>query len=143
MPAPSGMLRAGFSGDAPKLQIGTRYYTVRSRGVLDGQIVVFDDVTGNVNHRTETERLVEELKNANRELRDFAYISSHDIKSPVASLYGLIEMLADEDAVKPEHQELLDLVRRSIRGVRDTISTLSEVLKYRHSLEVDRTPVCL
>lgn len=125
--------------ELPELMIGSNYYTIRSRVVIDGQLIVIDDITESVNNRCETERLVEELRHANQELRDFAYISSHDMKSPVASLYGLIELLASENAVKPEHQELLAMVQRSVTSVRDTIATLNEVLKYRHSLQVDRS----
>lgn len=78
------------------------------------------------------------LERANRELEDFAYISSHDMKSPVASVNGLLTMMDKKGAVKGEYAQLFEMVRQSARQLQLTVGTLNNTIAYRKTLTPQR-----
>ncbi len=60
---------------------------------LDAQFVVFADVTDGQPHEEERKRLVQELFNANVDLRNFARATTHDLRAPLRSIAGFAALL--------------------------------------------------
>jgi chemotaxis family two-component system sensor kinase Cph1 len=54
----------------------------------------------------------------------FAYITSHNLRSPAANLHGLIELLAESGGEKAE-----EVRRRALKSSRQLLSTLDDVSK--------------
>ncbi len=86
-------------------------------------------------------RVNEELKKAlksveshNQYLEQFAYISAHDIKAPIITVSGLIELLAKRNAVKTEHIAILEMLTSSINQIQRTNHALNDILKLRKNL---------
>lgn len=71
----------------------------------------------------------EDLEHANRELRDFLAISSHDMRAPLSSILGSVEMLAvrGEEMGEDGRRRLLDIAgsatARLVRLVDDLLTT--------------------
>ncbi len=127
-------LREGrFAYEIEEMPLGDEYYSVRAQPLLDGQLLVFDDVTRRVHSRQAQNRLTQDLAAANRNLEEFAYISAHDMKSPIASLAGLLQQLAEEDAVKEEARDLFEMAQRSVASMQRTLRALNEVLAFKKS----------
>ncbi|MBS1662246.1 MAG: response regulator [Bacteroidetes bacterium] len=78
------------------------------------------------------------LERANRELEDFAYISSHDMKSPVSSFNGLLAMMDRKGAVKGEHAQLFEMTRQSAKQLQLTVNMLNNTIAYRKNLTPQR-----
>jgi len=55
----------------------------------------------------------EELRMANTELDHFVDITSHNLRSPLASALGLVEILQQSN-VEPQQNELLSFIKKSI-----------------------------
>jgi signal transduction histidine kinase len=68
----------------------------------------------------------EELARTNRELDSFVYSVSHDIRSPLMSVLGLVDIIQHEGD-KVDKARLFDLLRHSIHRLDDT---LLEVIDY-------------
>jgi len=68
----------------------------------------------------------EELSKTNRELDSFVYSVSHDIRSPLMSVLGLVDIIQHEGD-KVDKTRLFDLLRHSIHRLDDT---LLEVIDY-------------
>lgn len=76
---------------------------------IDGAIV---DITAQKQTEEELRKINEDLQKTNAELDRFVYSASHDLRAPLMSLLGLINIMELEK--KKDNSEHLDLMRRSI-----------------------------
>ncbi len=70
-----------------------------------GQVTVYgvvSDITINKYQESVKETLLQELQKANRELAEFAYIVSHDLKAPLRAISSLAQWLSED------YREILD-----------------------------------
>ena len=80
-------------------------------GAVEGIAVVAFEVTDQVRARRRSETLAAELKSTNRDLDQFAYVASHDLKAPLRGIANLSEWL--EEALRRQ-AERRDARARSI-----------------------------
>ena len=89
--------------------------------------VIFEDVSERERLQRKIANQLRELERSNRELDDFAYVASHDLKAPLQDVRNLADWIAeDAGAVLPEssmrHVALLgDRVRRMERLLDDLL----------------------
>jgi two-component system sensor kinase FixL len=87
------------------------------------------DISDRKANEEQREALVKELEVVNQELRDFAYIVSHDLKAPLRSIGSLSDwLIQDYEAVlDDEGKELLTLLKGRITRMHNLIE---DVLNY-------------
>jgi signal transduction histidine kinase len=83
------------------------------------------------------------LERTNRELEEFAYISSHDMKSPITSLRGLLTLMQEKDAIKREHRNLFGMAVNSVSQMQKTINALNDIIAFRKTLRIEREKIDL
>ena len=94
------------------------------------------DITDSKNYENQLLRNNEELKKINSELDQFVYSVSHDLRSPLLSVKGLLSLikLAEGDI---ESEQFMGLIQKSINRLDDTVL---EILEYsrnsRKELEI-------
>lgn len=81
-------------------------------------------------------RLNEELKTANDYLEQLAFISAHDIKSPILSLQGLVDVLSRSKNISDEDMKVLEMQKTVIRQMQQTNNALNDILKLRKNLRI-------
>jgi signal transduction histidine kinase len=91
--------------------------------------------------RRELEVYTLALERSNKDLGEFAYICAHDMKSPVSSLRGLLDMMKQKDAVKPEYQKLFTMAGRSVEQMQKTLLALNNTLAYKRTLTQEKEEV--
>jgi signal transduction histidine kinase len=83
-----------------------------------------------LNRTLELQRANKELIDHNNQLEQFAFVSAHSLRSPVASILGLanlIKMTNDQD----EKEEALHLLVQSTYNLDEVISELNAILEIR------------
>ncbi|MFV8355190.1 sensor histidine kinase [Flavobacterium sp. XS1P32] len=72
------------------------------------------------------EKTLESLEKTNTELERFAYIAAHDLKSPLANISGLSDLLISDysDAMNHEVNEILNLIKSSSDKLKEMIDSL-------------------
>ena len=83
-------------------------------------------------------RLNEELQAANNYLEQLAFISAHDIKSPILTLQGLVDLMVAGD-LTAENLRILGMQKNVILQMQATNKALNEILKLRQKLKVKDT----
>ncbi|MBS1602404.1 MAG: GHKL domain-containing protein [Bacteroidetes bacterium] len=120
---------------------GDRYVNIKGRLILNGLLITIEDITNRVIAEQRLKVQAEELATSNKELEEFAYLSSHDMKSPILSLEGLMNMMEKNKAVKPEFSNLFEMARNSTHQMRKTIMALNEIIAFRKTLKLEAKPV--
>jgi signal transduction histidine kinase len=96
-----------------------------------------------INEREKAERkqteLLKELESANQELKDFAYIASHDLKAPLRAIKTLADWITTDyaDKIDKDGQEQLNLLKQRVdrmHNLIDGILQYSRVGRVREKL---------
>jgi two-component system phosphate regulon sensor histidine kinase PhoR len=77
------------------------------------------------------ERLVTELKSLDHARSAFLASASHDLRTPLVSILGYIEMLSDDEAglVRSEHVRMLEAMDRNVRRLKTLIEDMLTISK--------------
>jgi signal transduction histidine kinase/integral membrane sensor domain MASE1 len=73
--------------------------------------------------QAETEKLMQEVRDANKELNDFAHIVSHDLKAPLRGISALGGWLLEDEGgrLSPEGKSQIDLLQVRVRQMAEMI----------------------
>lgn len=83
------------------------------------------------------QQLNDHLLRQNRQLEEFANITSHNLRSPIANLQLLVQMY-EQVQDEREKQTYLDMMKRMIAQVSDILQDLLEVVQTRRDLNLER-----
>jgi len=106
-------------------------------GEVIGSIGIHLDITDLKNLQLQKETLLKDLERSNDELHEYAHIVSHDLKSPLRSIYALVAWLKEDNEGKLDDMSLKNvaLIESTLEKMEQLISN---ILKYS-SLEAAST----
>ena len=81
----------------------------------------------------ELRQLSQELMHSNRELQQFAYITSHNLRAPVANLISLLSLF-DKEHLSERNQVFLEKMEMSVERLHATLNDLNEILSSRANM---------
>lgn len=113
------------------------------------KLLILNNITSTVEaqqrtqaHLQELEKLNENLARANADLDTFVYTASHDLKSPILNIEGLVTSLEHElGAASAAVVMELEHIKRSIRRFKQTVEELTEVSRVQRSFDQEATLV--
>ncbi|GAC1312360.1 MAG: PAS domain-containing sensor histidine kinase [Mucilaginibacter sp.] len=85
------------------------------------------DITQRKQYEIERTKLIDDLLQQNKNLEQFTYMISHNLRSPVANIMGCTEMLKEEELDQDEKEFAL-------RGLSTSINKLDGVIKDMHTI---------
>jgi len=92
------------------------------------------DITLQKKDRDELILKNKELEKLNGELDSLVYSITHDLRTPVLALMGLLDIIYESRGIGSENQEYLSLMRKSILRLDETIR---EILNYSRNARTD------
>ena len=101
------------------------------------------DITERKNQEKEKEQLIRELTQNNKDLRQFSYITSHNLRSPLSNLIGLLKLTEDIEIDNQELKLIVDGFSKSTYLLNETISDLGKVIIIRNNPSVDKQNLLL
>ena len=94
-----------------------------SLGEIRGIVGISRDITQRKQAEERQVHLLKELENANQDLKDFAYIISHDLKAPLRAIGSISSWLSTDylDKLDTEGQELVELLMIRVKRMEQLI----------------------
>lgn len=112
-------------------------------GKISHFISIEKDITNRKNLEQEREKLITELTQNNKDLRQFSYITSHNLRGPIANLLGLSSLI-DGFKIKDETlKEILNGIKKATLMFDDTIKDLTMVLNIKDQTSVPKEEVVI
>jgi PAS domain S-box-containing protein len=96
-------------------------------------LVIMTDNADRVKADHEKSRLLEELVTRNKNLENFSYTISHNLRGPVATLLGLAELIEDPDTAFDDKLYLFREVNALVRRTDQTIRDINDILQIKNS----------
>jgi len=116
-----------------------KWYEVRWERVVNknkafiGFILAFKDITSRKIADIEKDRMTTDLVQRYKDLEQFTYIVSHNLRAPVANIIGLSNMLSSRGFNLSKNREVLSALETSINILDHTIMDLNQILQVRNN----------
>jgi PAS domain S-box-containing protein len=95
---------------------------------LSHWVSILRDITEEKKQEKEKEQLIRELTQNNNDLKQFSYITSHNLRAPLSNLTGLLQLLEETTIHDPELQEILNGFNQSTQLLNNTVNDLARVI---------------
>ncbi|RNI31873.1 PAS domain-containing sensor histidine kinase [Rufibacter immobilis] len=103
------------------------------------RLLGYAKITRDLTERRRNEDLMQknkELLRINNDLDNFVYTASHDLKSPITNLEGLLSALQEDlGDEKEKHQQILTMMHGSVNALKKVITDLTDISKLQQESE--------
>ncbi|GAB4480590.1 MAG: hypothetical protein OHK0057_34230 [Thermoflexibacter sp.] len=96
-----------------------------------------------VQHTKQLQITVESLSQRNKDLEQFSYIVSHNLRAPIAHLIGLANIFNKEVPEDPMNQEILTHVQKAAYNLDVIVRDLTHILSIRNNLSLQKERINL
>ncbi|WP_293871518.1 PAS domain S-box protein [Flavobacterium sp.] len=101
------------------------------------------DVTLEKEKEKEREQLIRELTQNNNDLKQFSYITSHNLRAPLSNLTGLLNLIEDIPIENPELKEIITGFSKSTHLLNETINDLVKVIIIKDNPSIHKEKVLI
>ncbi len=118
--------------DGTEKWFSVRRYPVRNEdGSILGICIASKEITQRRQFQMERDKMTAEIVQRNKDLEQYAYIVSHNLRAPVANIVGFSDALLHTDLNKAEKQDVLDGLDISIKRLDNVIMDLNSILQVK------------
>jgi PAS domain S-box-containing protein len=110
---------------------------------LSHWISIQRDVSEEKKQEKEKEQLIRELTQNNKDLKQFSYITSHNLRAPLSNLTGLLNLIEDIPLENQELKEILNGFNKSTHLLNDTVNDLVKVIIIKDNPSIQKEAVLL
>ncbi|MBW7845055.1 MAG: PAS domain S-box protein [Bacteroidia bacterium] len=107
-------------------------------GVQTGIINISFDITNSKKAELERENLIDELTQRNKDLKQFGYIASHNMRAPVTNLLGLFSLIDKDKITDIETKEIVEGLERSTNNLNLVLKDLIQILNIKDRSNLDK-----
>lgn len=112
-----------------------------AQGKVSHWISIQRDTSRKKIREMEREQLVKELTQSNQELKQFSFITSHNMRAPLTNLLAIAELLDLSQIPDETTRKLMEGFQISTQNLNNTLNDLIEILVIRDQKEVEISSV--
>jgi len=116
------------------------YHTYTNKDIT--LLYLFAQMLVNIRSRSqrqkELQQLLDTATDQNRRLKDFSFMTSHNIRSSVANMLGLTSMIKAE----PSQEEYLDMLQETTETLDTTINNINKLLNFEQEINTQDLVAC-
>jgi len=101
------------------------------------------DITASKKADEERNEMLADIVLRNKDLEQFSYIISHNLRSPVANIIGITDLLASEDGLTEKEGQIVAMLSKSVNKLDEVITDINYVLQVKHQVNEKKEPVKL
>jgi len=90
------------------------------------------DVTRRKNSEVELKKMTAELLRSNTELKQFAYIISHNLRAPIVNMQGLLSLYDSDFPAAETNEKIIDKTRFSVQQLSNTLDDLTRIIAIKN-----------
>lgn len=106
-------------------------------------LFVHQDITARKNYLAEREVLIAELTQNNSDLKQFSFITSHNLRAPLANLVGISNLIDMESIPAGRNRMLIEKFKESTVKLNHVIDDLLEILIIKNNVALRKEPISL
>lgn len=106
-------------------------------------ISILRDITIEKQQQEEREQLISELTQNNKDLKQFSYITSHNLRAPLSNLTGLLNLIKDIPIENEELKEIINGFSKSTNVLNETINDLVKVIIIKDSPSIQKEEILI
>lgn len=108
---------------------------------IAGIVVTSRDISVRKKGESEKQSLIQELTKNNADLKQFSYIVSHNLRSPLTNLISMTNLL-DMDTIETERSlKLINGFKTTTTRLNDTLNDLIHILLVKNNTNIDIKPI--
>jgi PAS domain S-box-containing protein len=100
-------------------------------------IAIQKDVTERRKQMEEREHMIHELTQNNNELRQFSYITSHNLRGPLTNMIGILNLIETSTFSGTRMHDLVDGLKKSTLNLNETLNDLIKVLIIKENSQIN------
>lgn len=113
-----------------------RFYPVNNQDKkVFGVVIALNDVTERKTSEIQRQKITQELLQRNKAQEQFTFIVSHNLRSPVANILGVSQLLNDVGLTNEERNEMINGLVVSAKKLDEVIVDLSQILHVTKSVK--------
>lgn len=101
------------------------------------------DITEEKKQEKEKEQLIRELTQNNKDLKQFSYITSHNLRAPLSNLTGLLNLMQEIPIENQELREIINGFSTSTNLLNETINDLVKVIIIKDNPSINKEEVLI
>ncbi|RZJ63231.1 MAG: PAS domain S-box protein [Flavobacterium sp.] len=101
------------------------------------------DITDEKRQEKEKEQLIRELTQNNKDLKQFSYITSHNLRAPLSNLTGLLNLIEDMPIENQQLKDILNGFHKSTHLLNETINDLVRVVIIKDNPSIQKEEVLI
>ncbi|HEX8461515.1 MAG TPA: PAS domain S-box protein [Segetibacter sp.] len=109
---------------------------------IKGIVVNSRDVTARKQIEAERELMIKELLKSNADLKQFSFITSHNLRAPLSNIIGILNII-NYDALDDHNREMVQLLDASSKQLGQTIDDLASILIIKNKVNIEITDIDL
>lgn len=111
--------------------------TVDAKGMPVKMFGACLDITDRKKSESERLVLIEELTKINNDLKQFSYITSHNLRGPVTNLISMVDLIETVDIEDERNLKLIHGIRTSTHQLNDTLNDLINILIVKSNTNIE------
>jgi PAS domain S-box-containing protein len=104
-----------------------------SEGVCTHWIAILRDVSSRMKREQEREKLIKELTQNNLDLKQFSFITSHNLRAPLTNLLSIASLLEPTEQMDSDTVKLIDGFKTSTNNLNDILNDLIKIVLIKDS----------
>jgi len=100
-----------------------------------GIVMAVTNITERKESELQREKITTDLMQRNKDLEQFTYVVSHNLRAPVANIIGICNLLCDDTSTSKEREEIEKYILTSAQKLDGVILDLNHILQLKHDLD--------